>query len=419
VEKVNVNYNIIPFFAFDHSGKAVTNIKKEDVELLINNKNISDFIIIKNKISESPDNDSALFEKRAEFLKEKRIIFLVFDTRGSLLENQWSKKISKAIIKDFSDQTYFIVMRIHPFSGLQYISGPTKDKKLLCRNINKNIYKTYGRCRHLGCGLSLIKTYLSSIKNLGLATQIYKRERVTIYLFSRGLILPASLMELSQLQQTATELIKNGALLFALNPINNNKLRPQSGSIEVLDYLEKKLGGNYFYGRKNKILKNLREMNQAYYEIAFPVSLDFKNQSNKIKIKSKIPGIKIHSVDEISKEKPYVEMSKLEKELLALDIVEDGDWSKTRFRIVKAKSGKRENFKSTVYTVDLPDGFAKQQVDIFKVWINKDKNDAQVEGSSIIPGNEKFEIEAKTKKGYTSNIVIINHEFESALLSIN
>jgi hypothetical protein len=142
--EVSVSRMLIPFYAYDSDGNPVYDLKKEELRLYINGKQV-----------EITDFNRTVFEYDWETTKkvkvkerkikpappvQERVVFLVIDTMfNSFYGIKRAKKICNQLIDNnsFSIGSQFVIMENSLFGGLKLIGGPETDKKRLKKFLRK------------------------------------------------------------------------------------------------------------------------------------------------------------------------------------------------------------------------------------------------------------------------------------------
>lgn len=190
-----------------------------------------------------------------------------------------------------------------------------------------------------------------------------------------------------------------------------------------LRYLAVESGGKYLEGQNEEVVKALEQMNRAYYEISFPDIPGLKGSTREITIKPKRKGILIHSLRSMERNKHYADMNKIEKEILAVNLITLGPLMKgaltcQHIRVTQIK--KKKN--NVIYTVLLPGNFLDQQLDLYKIWVKDDLEVASVRSQLLVPKKEKIKIrfDQRVKKatGLKPYFVLVNGKTETALVRV-
>jgi len=190
-----------------------------------------------------------------------------------------------------------------------------------------------------------------------------------------------------------------------------------------LRYLAVESGGKYLEGQNEMVVKALEQIHRAYYEISFPDIPGLKGSTRNIRIKSKRKGVSIHSLRSMERNKRYAEMNKIEKEILAANLITLGPLMKAvltcqHIRVTQIKKSKN----NMSYTVLLPGNFLNQQLDLYKIWVKDDLEVVSVKTQLLVPKKEKIKIrfDKKGKKapGYKPYFVLVNSKTETALVRV-
>lgn len=117
----------------------------------------------------------------------------------------------------------------------------------------------------------------------------------------------------------------------------------------------------------------------------------------KISIKSKRKGISIHSIRSVERSKTYAQMNRIERELLALNLVTGNLPPRDRFPVYEVKLNKvKKGKKSTSYTVKLPKSFLGKDLHLYKVRMQMVDGVAQqavdLKKVKVRPTKSKFKI---------------------------
>ncbi len=447
---IEVNAQVIPFFAIDKKGNPVFDIEEKDIELIINKKTFPFTSFSRYKFqSEQPLSKSSTFDKTKIY--PERYVFIIIDKIfNSESGLRRSKTIVTEIIKKSSAKDAFVLLINSPASGLRYLLGPETDIKKLgkaikkislqregdraLREANRRLKKTksqiagfldagttlsassnkfagssYGestyleRQRALGdvesakLGLKQnLKTFNRALVSLSYALRTITSSKI-VYLISEGIPIgmlrgdsPIStdMIFYFDLLKTTAKVINFGGSI--LNVINPSKIQLMDydyySGKQSLKYLAEETGGKYFGG--SDVDKIITRVNRstAAYYELSFVTGGLDKKKMKIKIKCKKPGIKIHSIIHCAKNVPYSKMKQLQKKLFALNIITEGSWSRMVGKVDKIKF-KRLKSKDKMYR--------KIIFRIPKIMINK-KSD--IYSIHLDPVSMKADIEISNRK---------------------
>ena len=190
-----------------------------------------------------------------------------------------------------------------------------------------------------------------------------------------------------------------------------------------LRYLAVESGGKYLEGQNETVVKTLEQMHRAYYEISFPDIPGLKGRTREVTIKPKRQGVSIHSLRTMERNKRYAEMNKIEKEILAANLITLSPLMKTVLTYQHARVTQiKKNKNNEIYMVLLPENFLNQQLDLYKIWVKDDLEVISVKTQSLVSKKEKIKIrfDKKEKKspGCKPYFVLVNGKTETALVRV-
>jgi len=169
---------------------------------------------------------------------------------------------------------------------------------------------------------------------------------------------------------------------------------------ESLHFLAKQSGGTYFEGSEDQIVERIENMHLAYYEVSFPEPPQLEDKNTRdIKIKSKQKNVNIYTLRSLERRKHYSEMNSLEKDMLVLNLVTQppNAFIESKLDAYSARVTKTKKDKNSVlYSVVIPPGLLRQNLDLYKVWVEIDEKDMvtlqKIEKESIYPLKDKVDI---------------------------
>ena len=470
-EYISVKWWILPIYAVSDSGEKDFVLKKEDIKLLINGKEIKEFILFKStNVAEEKDKGSLnKIDKNSKRNNINHIVFLLFDNMlTDPLIFMRGKSIASKIVDSASEGTDFVLLSLENGSGIKYHYGPGNDKKKIKRILKRKMPPRKVRKRHLGNSdidyndISYLNdTYAEGIQHSGerkkwekiyakIAMKNYLKSLISLkyilkftmkkslFFFSSGISkglfsknsisggdkiigsAPVDSFPYWMLENAAKVINRSGVLFFIINPEGTRILSSDINSgEEALRSLSIRSGGKYLEGTKDEIVKGVNRIVKNFYTVSFPEQKNFKGDSIKIKLISKRKDIKIYSPRVLSPDKNYGNMNKFEREMLVVDIIAGGFWSKTRIEIKKVKlkenAGSVFSNKYRWKDCELSRG---QYADIFIVYTKNGKKEIKMKKEHIRFSGGDFLIEVKELKGYKTNIIIIDRFKNRAYISL-
>ncbi len=411
VENVEVDWWILPVFAVDKDNNSVLDLKDGDIEVLVNGQIIKDFTIYKRDFNVEKVKDSIVNNVAKAPLK-KKIAFLIFDIAFTSLDSLGrSVSIARDLILKGSESTAFVIMIVDPYAGLQYKGGPETDKDVLNSIIDKEV-KINERGRSIEPAVTAIggaqvsgqkaskyseadmnflsEEITSSLRNanqnfyFSFESLYYSLNQITdnkfIYFFSEGLSFwsrkssrHSEEQYFKSLKKAADQMGQSGSVIFVINPkgfddsdISGGGFSALQNGDDALKYIASESGGRYLRGNKKDLSERFEKMNRAYYEIAFSDSGIPSGGRGEILIKPKRKGIRIHSLRTIEKRKSYSEMKKIEKEVLALNLLGRNTLFKSPVEIRGFNLlSKTEKDNISYIKIQLSGNFKRKYVDLF------------------------------------------------------
>lgn len=456
VEKVAVEYWVVPVFAIGKDGKSITDLDPSEIQLKVNNRSVTDFTLFKRSFTSSETSGPATTAAPAPKVQRTKNVFLVFDTAMSTKEStEVSQLMAQKIVRDAEAGTRFFIMTIEPFVGLVYAGGQTTDKKVLAdilankvkgRNnsripdANDIIRNTNGNQRKFDQDDMLLFKKISAryIKRKAnyfarsFETLYYALNNITgnkfVYVFSEGV---SNGMQIeggdwthfqSQMSIVADYLGRSGAVLFLINPFGGLGAGNEDYSGEdSLQFLAQKSGGKYMTGRDQQVLENIGNIHKSYYEIFFPATVEPGSGVLRIAVKSKRKGVDIHSLKVTEKTRKYRQMKDVEREIMALNLVSGNPLYKSNLAVeavTEVKSAGKKN--ALTYTLDLPESMVKKNLDVYKVYLTKENYEitaTRVETQAVSPAGRELAIGFKKVKSRDETyFVVVDGGAETALV---
>lgn len=459
-ESVEVKWWVIPLFAVGDKGESVMDLKEEDIKLLLDGSAVTDFILYRKTFSVSSEADRKQIVKKDPLKDKEKMIFFLFDTALSTNEAiERSRKIAMTIVDKADKNNRFVIMSIVPNSGLIYIVGPTNDKKIIQQSIEERVVARNNTrrsiagevldgsaaCRyskyegHIMPNLNEVTSFLlphltgslkqnnvnffRSFETLFYAVNTIKSNKF-IYLFTEGIARNTQIGDKQSmyhlfLKKVADYLSQSGAVLFILNPsgVGTSGFSSYTSGEDSLRYLAKESGGKYFEGAEEKIASRIENIHRAYYEIGFSDLPDSKNNTLRVTLKSNRKGINIHTLRSVKESNNYSKMKKVEKEMLALNLISKNPLFKLSFPFKDITVDKIVDAgHKTVFHVVIPEDFLGHECDLFKIQVDSKSREPKITKQRVKPLNNKLKIEIENIKGKENHFVLIVEETNSALL---
>ena len=295
------------------------------------------------------------------------------------------------------------------------------------------------------------RNYLKALGTLAYVLNAVQDNKF-VYLFTEGIadfarrqVRHQDLEFQDQIREAAGKLGRSGALLFVVNPAPvsaaaddvrlqliggpNGPSLPKddhptslatgsdSSGEDTLRYLAEESGGKYLEGEEKSIAGRMRNMHRAYYEIAFPDSGDDRDRVRKISVEARRPGVSVYTIHSLEKSRPYAEQDEMEKEIFALNLVGRNPFFMKRMACLDmiVTSHLREGEKD-IYEILVPDGWLRQDLDLFKIRIDTGNGNAAIEKSPWRPQKAEQTVELDIKNNTPAVFTVINPKEQSALL---
>ncbi len=387
LESPSQKTNKIPIFVLDKEGNPIYDLKREDLELIINNNPV-DIIKINRYISKkggTPTSAPAKKPSRLNFI----IIDSMFNTNYGLNR---ARKIACQLVDNGLEDEEYVIIKNTMSHGINVVLGPTINKKRIKKSIKKlvlipgtawmkDMFSSHSSYSATGWSTGstergksymdrfyadsdrtvdeltstdsissksfkgsfeiISKKFSANLSYLKSTFRTISRPKI-VYLFSEG-YQEEHLEKLQYIKEKMAgpnitgilfdyfrnllNTIKNGGAL--INAINPGKLKTSSynssGAMN-LQFMSRE-SGQFFEGKNTKqLIKRILNKTSAYYELTVP-EVTFPDKKQRITIHIKREGIKIISPCIKEKETPYSQMKPQLKRLFVLNIITQGTWS--------------------------------------------------------------------------------------------
>lgn len=300
MEVVKEQWQVIPLFAVDDAGEAVTDLEKTDIEFLLNGQNSREFLLFKKTFTRSAgENREQEVYSEAPGLKRGKVIILLFDTLFA----------DKKAIANFADVARKIVLQTN--DNIKYLVVTTESSAAAISTAialeNKNYVLDKIRDSVVSGAASTYnpdvkaKLFSQTFKNL---YEPAKRLNASIfmYIFSTGI--PKG--DWGDSRDMAALYIEHiMGVVFFINPG-----KPGEGD-DFIRSLSGKCAGKTINGNKDSIIKELNNLHRSYYEIIMPGLKEFKGSLRRISIASTSEHVTLHTTKTISKEGNRIPTNKI------------------------------------------------------------------------------------------------------------
>ena len=288
---VKEKWQVIPLFAVTDTGEAVTNLKKTDIEFLLNGQNTREFLLLKKTFTRSAGkNRGQEVYSEAPGLKRGKVIILLFDT---LFANKKAlggfADIARKIVLRTNDNIKYLVVTTDSSDVSISTAIPLKNKNYI---LNKIRDKVVSGARSMYNPDARIKLFSQTFNYL---YEPVKRINANIfmYIFSTG-IPKGDWRDFKDMAALYIEHI-NGVVFF-IDPA-----KPGEGD-DFIRSLSEKCGGKTISGNKDCIVKELINLHRSYYEIIIPGLKEYKGSLRRMSIASTREHVALHTIKTWSKE---------------------------------------------------------------------------------------------------------------------
>jgi hypothetical protein len=390
--EVQVQAQVVPFFAVDEKGDPVYDLKEGELSLFVNDKRTP---IIQFRNYQFEDETGQAVQGGPQ-----RIVFVIIDSVfNSTAGLKRAKEIAWGIVEAAPRGDAFVILESKPAGGLHHVWGPGNEKKALKKALQNTAKLSEVRMRMGQEKKSLSEARRFSrtkedlrqeamrvFKNIEIAKDRYRTDlrrfayaisqfkfalkTITlpkiVYLMSQGISRgaladawdPSETYQETALYQTQafyykylTEMARSvntgGCMLYLIDP-DRPRLDDDfdTSGKESLKFMASVSGGKYFGGSDaGKIVHRVGKSTAAYYEMVFYLKA-VADDKMEIRIDCTRDGVQINTIRYSERSKPYIQMEPLQKKLFALNVVNGGSWSRMsgtveagKFKKMKKKGG--------------------------------------------------------------------------------
>ena len=285
--------------------------------------------------------------------------------------------------------------------------------------------------------------YTQSLMSLNLILGYFKDNSKVVYLFSCGV--PESAMEwksefnpdpnaepdpgassylntfpdsfnIDALRKIGKVFNQNGSLLFLINPSGTRMaFEDQNSGEQSLRLLADESGGRYYEGAEKDISREIAGMESAYYEISFPDDKAYEGLDIDFEIRARNPELTVYSVKRISRGKDYGEMGGLERQVLILNLLDDGPFAQTKLKAVDTGSKAAKQGDSVFFEVNLPAELAVSVWDVYRVWRDEETGRIIMQVDRLPPAEFEVRVAMPWRNGHRHELVLVHGKTGTAL----
>ncbi len=140
--KVGVNARIVPIFAVNASGEGVFDLKKEEIEFIVNGqrKAIDTFICYRVETTKIKPSERAvrIAPVQATGQRLNRCVILVLDTIfNSPFGIRRMKELAAEVVNKGQAGDFFLLLGINPSQGIHFLAGPETPRAEMVKKIGK------------------------------------------------------------------------------------------------------------------------------------------------------------------------------------------------------------------------------------------------------------------------------------------
>ncbi len=468
--EVSVTRMIIPVFAYDSNSNPVYDLKKEDISVYIDGKKAEVGYFNRIVFEYEWEKTGKPAGKNERAMMPERTVFIVIDTMfSSFYGIRKSKDLARKLTEGSTLPGQFVIFENSIYGGLILRGGPEKDKQKLKKFIKK-ISPLPERVNPVGgndasevddyspvSGTEVerkidkerVKYFCDFLSRLKYTLQGFAKPKMVI-LLSEGIpeILnyeanpyvqdainfdPTVIRNISRMVK---EINAGGTSLYTIYTgrvsISKNKpytsSEPQKGEaasednfslddsdiainkdsgIESLKTMAMASGGRFFDDTGENVVNEIHNTTSAYYELAVsPSSSSSPNQEMHIDLKCNREGIRVETPRMIKSNPGYIDMDKMQKKVLALNIAMGRNWAQDISKVERVGFNRigTEKIQIEVY---IPAQMNGRKVDIFIIRWDEGFGNAKIYMDSRVAANiENIDIKEITDKKEVYFVII-------------
>jgi|GEM_PF-4655638 len=400
--EIRVQVRSLPVYAFDQAGAPVTDLQPGELSLFVNGKKINSLALLKKKIDSVGVAQADNRSDEPLAIASGRMTFLIIDGNGITLKQlQRLKKILIAIVAQAGQDDRFILYTIFPTGNIRLIVGPEPSSPNLINRIEaltRNTISLSGPTRDPtvldiagNSGESYLERFSESgfadessgnhlVKAIGFIKHALKlfTEPKVIYLISRGF--PFDVSGAANVRRIAAGFQESGATVFTIDTTDF----AMPSQTHTLQSIARESGGRFFgYTQVEQTATVIRESEKAYYEVFFDPGLIPSAGEYRVDLRCTRSTVRLVTPAALATFRKYPRLTRYEKELLAVDILQNGLWSKTMFNPIRpefsCKSKRSPETNVTTIDVVIPAAGIGQVADMFLIRLRRDDQVVRIE----------------------------------------
>ena len=408
---VSVSAQTVPVFAVNKKGQPVFDLKKEDIQFYVGGKAV-DFQLFSYRFNGDPDQQQEAPVEIQSPDKPRTIFVLVDTVFNDHLGLKRSKRILKQLIQKNFPNDIFVIVENTFSKGLKFVVGPEKDRSVLLDRIDNKLRSIPDNPSASPTSEGFVASFSVHEQKLRYQQMMRNWNRVLfqfkhllkvvrgtkmVFLLSSGVpefafrqkawtpLRPGSRRvtnphvssaHTGYIKPFAQAINAGGSVLYTVSTAHpsTSPTGEQPGDMSM-QFLANESGGKFFKGSDpNIISQDIRSTTAAYYEIAF-MTKAAPGAKQKIKIRSKRPGISFHNVKITEKGKQYAHFSEIEKKLFAYNVITRGTWSQLLGTSEKVKGYRLDQIKRKKKTlvpfeIPVPEQMKNRDIDIVTLSVN-------------------------------------------------
>jgi hypothetical protein len=177
----------------------------------------------------------------------------------------------------------------------------------------------------------------------------------------------------------------------------------------ALRIIANQTGGRYYEGEDKQIVQEVKNMEGGYYEISFPDKPEYEGQELSFEIRSKKPEITIYTLRNVGREKGYADMTELERQLLVLNVLNNGSNALIKEKVISVKRQESRDGGTLVVRLTLPAELARTELTVFKVARDFETGDIQVDTEPVVSESANLEVRMKWRGSTYRHDIVLAH----------